>query len=160
MLDLRKSVTTCRARVRLVYNSSMNTTHETPMKEAACAMIPVSPDEFLTISRRGSTSAWGLPGGKVDPGETVEEAVVREVFEELGVRIDRSQLKAVYTGVCDGDQTFRVTTFLVLGGPSLVGMQAEAGMILSKHTLQDLADQAISPFALYNTEVLKAFSKL
>ncbi len=31
---------------------------------------------------------WELPGGKVDPGESVLEALHREIAEELGVRIE------------------------------------------------------------------------
>lgn len=32
---------------------------------------------------------WALPGGREDPGETAEEAALRELHEELGVRLDR-----------------------------------------------------------------------
>ncbi len=31
---------------------------------------------------------WELPGGKVEPGETPQHALVREIAEELGVRIE------------------------------------------------------------------------
>lgn len=37
-----------------------------------------------------------FPGGKLEPGETLEEAAVREVFEETGVRVKNLQWFAEY----------------------------------------------------------------
>jgi len=48
--------------------------------------------EFLLMKRgeKVSTepSAWALPGGKVDFGETMKNAVTREVEEELGIVVE------------------------------------------------------------------------
>jgi 8-oxo-dGTP diphosphatase len=53
-------------------------------------------DGCVLLQRRRSGAAhgglWEFPGGKVETDETPEEALLREISEELGLTIDRSSL--------------------------------------------------------------------
>ena len=51
----------------------------------------------LLLMRRSDNGLWGLPGGYVEPGESVHAAVVREVGEETGARISVGRLVGVYS---------------------------------------------------------------
>ncbi|NKN37088.1 8-oxo-dGTP diphosphatase MutT [Agrobacterium sp. a22-2] len=54
---------------------------------AACALIDTDGRILLAQRPEGKTLAglWEFPGGKVEPGETPEETLVRELEEELGI---------------------------------------------------------------------------
>lgn len=56
-------------------------------KLAAVGILINSKNEILSVSRKNDLTKFGLPGGKVDLGETPEEAVVREVLEETGYTV-------------------------------------------------------------------------
>jgi 8-oxo-dGTP diphosphatase len=55
----------------------------------AASVALVRRDDVLLIqrNRRPSEGLWTLPGGRLEPGETIEECAVREVKEELGVSV-------------------------------------------------------------------------
>ena len=44
-------------------------------------------DGRLVLIRRGDTGEWCLPGGTLDWGETLRDAITRELLEEAGVRV-------------------------------------------------------------------------
>lgn len=54
---------------------------------AACALLDADNRILLAQRPEGKAMAglWEFPGGKVEPGETPEETLVRELAEELGV---------------------------------------------------------------------------
>ncbi len=51
----------------------------------------------VLLQQRSDGGQWGLPGGSVEIGESVREAVVREVQEETGLRVTAGRLIGVYS---------------------------------------------------------------
>jgi 8-oxo-dGTP diphosphatase len=60
------------------------------MIDVCCAFI-LKESRILAV-RRGPKSShpwkWEFPGGKINAGETAEESIIREIEEELTVRIE------------------------------------------------------------------------
>lgn len=68
-----------------------------PWPVVAVGAIVWKQDRFLLI-RRGTPprqGGWSIPGGRQEAGETVHEAVHREIREEAGIEIDITGITAV-----------------------------------------------------------------
>ncbi len=61
---------------------------------AACALIDIDGRVLLARRPEGKKMAglWEFPGGKLDPGETPEAALIRELKEELGIDVSAACL--------------------------------------------------------------------
>ena len=63
----------------------------------AASGIVFNTDGEILLEKRADNGWWGLPGGHVDVGESVEQAAVREIWEETGIRARIKRLIGIYS---------------------------------------------------------------
>ncbi|QTC41635.1 NUDIX hydrolase [Bacillus sp. V3] len=84
----------------------------------ACVILVNSRNEIL-LQRRTDNHCWGLAGGSLELGESLEEAAKRELFEETGLTASKLKLFNVYSGqdfyykYPHGDEVFNVVTAFI-----------------------------------------------
>ena len=87
----------------------------TQTKRAACVLLFIN-GNILAVSRGPTRLDWGLPGGKVEPGETDEQGARRELLEETGVAVDAPLV--VVMAAQSGD--YWCTTYAPAAAPALL----------------------------------------
>jgi 8-oxo-dGTP diphosphatase len=60
------------------------------------AVIPNAAGRVLLLRQTYGDRRWGLPGGSVEPGETITKAIARECREEIGVDVALGPLTGWY----------------------------------------------------------------
>lgn len=108
------------------------------------AAVVIRNDAILLVKRgqEPSQGVWGLPGGVVELGETIEEAVSREVKEETGVDISPVRLLTVLDSVTK-DESGKIRYHYILfeflckflGGEPKASSDVQAAMWVSLSSL-------------------------
>jgi len=72
--------------------------HQFDLRAAAIVLR----EKDVLLHRLAGDSYWSLPGGRVEPGEAAQEAVIRECAEELGESVSCGELVWVVENFFDG----------------------------------------------------------
>jgi len=81
--------------VKFVYGNRIG--KQTKLRPSVVALIFDEAREKILLTRRTDNGRWCLPGGGIDPGESVAEACIREVIEETGLEVSVTRLVGVYS---------------------------------------------------------------
>ncbi len=62
-------------------------------------------DDEVLLLKKPRRGWWVAPGGKMEPGESVKDACIREFREETGIYLKNPKIKGIFTFIMkDGDQ--------------------------------------------------------
>jgi 8-oxo-dGTP pyrophosphatase MutT (NUDIX family) len=85
-----------------------------PLLLPGACLIILDEVRSILLQQRADTGEWCIPGGFMDPGESLEQAVRREAQEETGLWIGEIQFLGVFSGpeyfyvYPNGDQVYNV----------------------------------------------------
>ena len=107
-------------------------------RDASTVMFLDGINRILLEDRRGNSKfgeEWGFFGGSIEKGETIEEALIREIKEELGFDLKEHRLfKKYYVRIQDTNETeYRGTEYIHLAefpGFSLIKSREGRGIAL------------------------------
>lgn len=117
---------------------------------AVSAIVPDNQGRILLI-RRTDNHYWSIPGGGVEPGESIRNAVAREVKEETGFNCEVTGLIGIYSdpnhvaAYDDGEvrQEFSICfTARIIGGTISTSDESSEVSFVS---LDDTTDYTIHP---------------
>lgn len=106
-----------------------------------CLLLKRSPNS------KANAGKWEFPGGKVDPGENFEEALIREVKEETGLVVSISRL----LGATEVELAERKIIYLIMEG------RLESGKVVTSEEHEDF--RWIAPRALSGIDLVEQFKR-
>lgn len=108
-------------------------------------------DNRVLLQLRTDSNSWGIPGGCLNVGESLQDAAKREVFEETGLIVETLKLFNVYSGseqhwiYPDGNEVYIINTVFITNSfhGTLKADEIESKEVRFFH-LNNLPDEIIS----------------
>jgi 8-oxo-dGTP diphosphatase len=110
---------------------------------SAHAVITDAAGHVLLLQATYGDRAWGLPGGALDPGETVHEGLLRECEEELGCPVRVDYLSGVYAHTAVRSHAFVFRCRLADGGVLRLSSEHSAWRYIAPDDLPPVQRQRV-----------------
>ena len=103
----------------------------------------------IMLERRKDCGMWCVPGGRIEPGESIKQTAIREILEETGFQVRITRLLGVYSGPGDRivrypDNVFQSVDILIeaeiVSGKSAISSESEEIKFFSLAELPDISE--------------------
>lgn len=128
------------------------------MKQSACVLMAQPYKDtyrFLSVSRKHDHTDWGLPGGKLDPGETLSQCAFRECLEETGLKL-KIDMGNPFVAVEGGWEVTAYHAIDLIGVDNAYPKEGETGKV-GWRSMEDLISGS---FGAYNADMFCHFGYL
>lgn len=122
-----------------------------PIIMCGANVIIVNYNKQILLHRRTDEDCWGLPGGIMEIGETLEETAKRGVKEEINIDCHNLKLFNVYSGkelyykYPDGNEVYNVTTTYICTSYSGIIKVEEEGGEAKFFNIEDIPNNLSAP---------------
>lgn len=135
----------------------------TPIIMVGACVILTDAKNRLLLQRRTDNGMWGLPGGSLEPGESLIDVAKRELYEEIGLIANSLTLFDVFSGnefyykYPNGDEVHNVVTaYLCSDYSGTLETDGEEVLELRFYDLTDIPTEISPP----DLPIIRQFLKL